>query len=75
MKSILKIFVVLALILTIVSGLVSCSPRWKENSPAVKIIDIKLTDEQYAFVCKKGNSELVDSINSFMEEIKAKYCR
>ena len=71
MKSILKIFVVLALILTIVSGLVSCSPRWKENNPAVKIIDIKLTDEQYAFVCKKGNSELVDSINSFMEEIKA----
>ncbi len=71
MKSILKLFVVFALILTLVLGLVSCSIRGKENRSAVKIIDVKLTNEQYAFVCKKGNSELVDSINSFMEEIKA----
>lgn len=36
----------------------------------VKIIDVDLTDEAYAFVCKKGNSDLVNSMNEFMTEIK-----
>ena len=40
------------------------------NTDIVKIIDVKLTDEQYAFVCKKGNTALVEGVNSFISEIK-----
>lgn len=41
-----------------------------ENTDKVKIIDIKLTNEEYAFVCKKGNTELINDFNAFLEEIK-----
>lgn len=37
----------------------------------VKVVDVKLTDEEYAFVIKKGNSELVEKFNAFLTEIKA----
>ena len=40
------------------------------NSSDVKIIDIKLTNEEYAYVVKQGNIELVDSFNDFLIDIK-----
>ncbi len=40
----------------------------KNNNP--KLIDIKLTDEEYAFVIKKGNNKLKNDFNSFLNEIK-----
>ena len=43
----------------------------KDADPVAKIIDVKLTDEEYAFVCKKGNTELVNSFNAFLADIKA----
>ena len=49
----------------------SCGNTNTTYTNQVKIIDVKLTDEQYAFVCKKGNTALVESVNSFMEEIKS----
>lgn len=36
----------------------------------VKLIDIKLTDEEYAFAVKKGNTELVNDFNAFLAEIE-----
>ena len=39
-------------------------------SSKVKIVDIKLTDENYAYVVKKGNSELVTEFNQFLKQIK-----
>ena len=46
--------------------LASCN----NNSSDVKIIDIKLTNEEYAYVVKQGNIELVDSFNDFLIDIK-----
>jgi polar amino acid transport system substrate-binding protein len=40
-------------------------------SSKVKIVDVKLTDENYAYVVKKGNTELVDDFNAFLTEIKS----
>ncbi len=40
------------------------------ESSKVKIIDVKLTNENYAYVVKKGNTSLVESFNSFLAEIK-----
>lgn len=62
MKKIIKIlsFMFLMFLLS------SCNNTNKQ----VKVIDVKLTDEQYAFVVKKGNKTLVDEFNLFLDEIK-----
>ncbi len=36
----------------------------------VKVIDVKLTDEDYAFLIKKGNSELQEKFNTFLKKVK-----
>lgn len=48
--------------------LVSCDN--KSNEDVVKVIDIKLTDEAYAYAFKKGNVTLKNDFNSFLTEIK-----
>ena len=62
MKKVIKIlsFLVLVFLLS------SCNNTNKQ----AKVIDIKLTDEQYAFVVKKGNKTLVDEFNQFLDTIK-----
>jgi len=71
----MKKIISLMLMLTVVCAmmLTSCSlfGSDKDADPVVKIIDVKLTDEEYAFVCKKGNTELVSSFNTFLADIKA----
>ncbi len=44
----------------------SCTATTK----GVKVIDIKLTDEQYAYAVKKGDTELLASLNAFLKTIK-----
>ena len=41
------------------------------NMKGLKVIDIKLTDEKYAFLIKKDNTELVESMNNYLAKIKA----
>lgn len=36
----------------------------------VKVVDVKLTDEEYAFVLQKGNTELQTMFNTFIKKIK-----
>lgn len=36
----------------------------------IKVIDVKLTDEDYAFLIKKGNTKLQEKFNAFLTEIK-----
>ena len=40
------------------------------NIEGVKVVDVKLTDEDYAFVMKKGNKKLQDAFNTFIATIK-----
>lgn len=65
-----KIFKKIALLLLLLScfSAVACS---QIDKSVIKMVDIKLTEEEYAFVCKKGNTALVQSMNDFMSEIKA----
>lgn len=70
LKKIVSKILVFATVLTFVLCAGACQSPSSEGD-VVKIIDVKLTDEQYAFVCKKGNTELVESMNAFMAEIKA----
>ena len=69
MKKIISLILVLAIASAFM--LTSCGILGGGSDPVAKIIDVKLTDEEYAFVCKKGNTELVDSFNAFLDEIKA----
>ena len=69
MKKIISL--ILALTVICATMLTSCSFFDKGGEPVAKIIDVKLTDEEYAFVCKKGNTELVNGFNAFLTEIKA----
>ena len=41
-----------------------------DDEDVVKLIDIKLTDEEYAFAVKKGNTELLDDFNAFLADIE-----
>ena len=69
MKTNVTKIITIVLVLTLIASLVACFGN-TTSEPVVKIIDVKLTNEQYAFVCKKGNTELVDSMNEFMAMIK-----
>ena len=40
------------------------------NVDGIKVVDVKLTDEDYAFVMKKGNEKLQSAFNTFIAKIK-----
>ena len=67
--STVKKLVIACLALAMILSLVSCAGGDK-NLSQIKIIDINLTDEEYAFVVKKGNTELIQGMNAFIQEIK-----
>jgi polar amino acid transport system substrate-binding protein len=71
MKKIISLVLTLAMMLALAATITSCDIFNKNSDPVVKVIDVKLTDEEYAFVCKKGNTELVNSFNAFLAEIKS----
>ena len=70
MKKIISLALTLAILVLSMLTLASCKPSDGNTDPVVKIVDVKLTDEEYAFVCKKGNTELVSGFNAFLAEIK-----
>lgn len=70
MKKIISLILAIALLGAMTLSLASCDLFGGESEPVAKIVDVKLTDEEYAFVCKKGNTELVSSFNSFLDGIK-----
>lgn len=67
MKKIVSILLVAVLLLSSVATLASCT---QSNITAVKVIDIALTEEEYAFAVQKGDTELLNQLNEFMAEIK-----
>ena len=75
MKKIICMTLALVMMLCATFGLASCNKTGDSGdgnkAAVVKVIDVKLTDEQYAFVAKKGNTALVNSFNAFLAEIKA----
>ena len=66
MKKFLSLALALVMLVVAMGAFASCGGNVK-----VKIIDIKLTDEEYAFLIKKENTALVESFNAYLAEIKA----
>ncbi len=50
--------------------LVACLASCGSQTGKVKVIDIALTEEEYAFAVEKGNTELLNQLNDFMKTIK-----
>ena len=67
MKKILSLALACLVLVTCVACLASCG----DSVTAVKVIDIKLTEEEYAFAVQKGDTELLGKLNTFMAQIKA----
>ncbi|MBQ9744117.1 MAG: transporter substrate-binding domain-containing protein [Clostridia bacterium] len=65
MKKIVSLLLV-ALMLVTCFSLVACG----DSEPKVKIIEVQLTQEEYAFVIKEGNTALKNDMNAFLAEIK-----
>lgn len=64
----LKKIAALLLAVLMVVALASCSKSGA--SKEVKVIDIKLTDEEYAFGVKKDDPELLEKVNAYVKQIK-----
>ena len=67
MKKILSFALALLMMVTCVACFASCSDTVK----GVKVIEVKLTEEEYAFAVQKGNTTLLNQLNTFMAEIKS----
>ena len=69
-KSIKVLAMVMALVL-MVSAFAACgSDTDAAKTPAVKVININLTEEEYAFGVDKNQPELLEQVNAFIAEIK-----
>ncbi len=70
MKKIVSLVLALTMMVGAIFTLASCKPPVPEDVDVVKVVDIPLTVEEYAFAVAKGNTELLNSLNSFLAEIE-----
>lgn len=75
MKKIAKVLSVVLAIAMIATLFAACSGSSDDaasdnNSAKVKVIDINLTDEEYAFGVDKDQPELLEQVNAFIAQIK-----
>ena len=63
--------VVLAVIAALLASVLCFAIVGCASPENVKVIDVKLTDESYAYAVKEGNKELLDKVNEFMGKLKS----
>ncbi len=66
MKKVLSLVLAALMLFSVMGAFSACG-----GNVQVKIIDIKLTDEEYAFLIKKDNTALVEDFNEYLAEIKS----
>ena len=71
MKKLLSIVLAVVMLCGAVAMFSACTAPEAEDADVVKVIDIALTEEEYAFAVQKGDSALLAQLNDFMAEIKA----
>lgn len=71
MKKLLSLALVAVMLIGCVAAFASCSKAPQEEKDVVKVVNIPLTSEEYAFAVSKGNTEMLQQLNDFLAEIKA----
>ena len=66
MKKFLTLVVTAILAISCLFGLTACQPK----KDVLKVIDIALNQEEYAFAVTKDNADLLNSLNNYMTKIK-----
>ncbi len=61
-----KVFALVAAVLMLTTMLCACGT----SGPKVKVIDIALSEEAYAFCVNKEDTELLGQVNAYLEQIK-----
>ena len=64
-----KIIAVIAALTMVVASLTACG-KSSGTAKTAKVIDIELTNEEYAFGVDKDQPELLEKVNAFIKEIK-----
>ena len=67
----MKKFLAIALAAVLLFALAACGGNGGEKADVVKVIDINLTEEEYAFGVDKAQPELLEATNKFIAEIMA----
>lgn len=67
----MKKFLAIALAAVLLFALAACGGNGGEKADVVKVIDINLTEEEYAFGVDKAQPELLASTNEFIAKIMA----
>ena len=67
----MKKFLAIALAAVMLFALAACGGNTDDSSSAVKIVDINLTEEEYAFGIDKDQPELLEDVNNFIDKIMA----
>ena len=67
----MKKFLAIALAALMLFSLAACGGNTDSSSDKVKIIDINLTEEEYAFGVDKNQPELLEDVNEFIDKIMA----
>lgn len=72
MKKSVKILSVILALVIVVGCFAACGGNEDDNTPVakVKVIDINLTEEEYAYGVDKNQPELLEKVNAFIAEIK-----
>lgn len=67
----MKKFLAITLAAVMLFALAACGGNTDEPTDVVKIIDINLTEEEYAFGVDKNQPELLEDVNKFIDKIMA----
>lgn len=65
-----KIIAVIAALTMAAAALTACQKSGDSTAKTAKVIDIDLTNEEYAFGVDKDQPELLEKVNTFIKEIK-----
>lgn len=71
MKKIVSLMLALLMAFGCAAALASCATPEGNDADVVKVVDIPLTQEEYAFAVQKGDTALLTALNAFMAQIKA----
>ena len=69
MKKLVAVLLSMMLILAGCMALTACKPD-SDPEPVVKVVNVKLTDEQYAYAVTKNNATLLNGVNAYLAQIE-----